>query len=930
MGRRGDFVFIISVLLLVSPMAYAWDSQASVNIGSIYETNGADFILSILNPQGNDESINNISVQTSGFDISSVEESSGWQSALANNVLSWDIFLPNGFEWLTWLPFLNLGISSDAGQNFRFNARAQKIDQDTVYSWPVASTFHDSTNDVQTVAITVLNDYTGPALNDWTPVNGDYIKEGTDDLPASINATDPETGVLQAFFNYIDCADAGNSSAKTSLNLTKNGDVYSDTADVSYYDDSTQVCFSFIAENNGGAFSNESGFFTIDGIAPVVTLIAPDNGAIMNALSNFEFLAQDNLAPTMDCDLYSDSAVYATVTADNNINAQVNADSMPEGTHNWSVACTDIAGWTGFSEDRTYILDKTPPNITLNSPADGAIVKAGTIVDISVTDNVQLADVSYILNMDPSVAAGPSIILNTSGWADGPTVIQVTAADAAGNVIQENFVVIIDKFAPGINLTSPSSGDTLDYHVQFVFETIDNYDPMIDCGLYVDDVLTANEVVNTSDSVSGVVEQIVSLGDHSWYVTCIDDAENLNTSQTWNFTAVDITGPDITVNDIGAVVRGNTAQLNISLYDISGIDESSIIAQVTDPDGVTFPVAIIEDNGYYIGVFATTVDSPVGNYIVTVYAEDNLGNNNTGTGNLSVTYSYDISINLNPNPALSGEDVVITGSVRLDNGSLVPDDFITLVLPDTTIQAAIDSSTGAFTHVVSYSAGQYDIRAEITPDNGITFSATETLTVNNPSGGNGNNGGNGGSSGGGGSSSVNDESHTSGGLLYGACGDGSKDAGEDCSTCPADAGCSSSQFCDAGTCRLVEDENECDADLDFDANNCGECGKQCPVNKICSYGSCIKQKECDKDNDCGNGQQCNNGECVGQQDEDEGIAGRAFGFLNLKNIRSDLFWWVALMLLAIIFVLTYMRKRGLPGFRKEDELGLDEYLNRKH
>src|SRR3989344_966896 len=60
MGRRGDFVFIISVLLLVSPMAYAWDFQASVNIGSIYETNGADFILSILNPQGNDESINKL------------------------------------------------------------------------------------------------------------------------------------------------------------------------------------------------------------------------------------------------------------------------------------------------------------------------------------------------------------------------------------------------------------------------------------------------------------------------------------------------------------------------------------------------------------------------------------------------------------------------------------------------------------------------------------------------------------------------------------------------------------------------------------------------------------------------------------------------------------------------------------------------------
>ena len=54
-------------------------------------------------------------------------------------------------------------------------------------------------------------------------------------------------------------------------------------------------------------------------------------------------------------------------------------------------------------------------------------------------------------------------------------------------------------------------------------------------------------------------------------------------------------------------------------------------------------------------------------------------------------------------------EVTATGSVRFDNDSLVPDEFVTLVLPDTTLQVVIDPSTGGFTHIFTESsAGSYE------------------------------------------------------------------------------------------------------------------------------------------------------------------------------------------------------------------------------
>ncbi|MBD3313762.1 hypothetical protein GF345_04940 [Candidatus Woesearchaeota archaeon] len=900
MGRRGDLAYIICLVLILAPCAFAWESEVSSNVYSIYETNSADFVVNVDNPQENNESINTVSIEASGFSINSAEESSGWRNMIQGMDIMWDIFIPFGdqFDWIENLPFIDLGISSDANQNFRFNAYAHKVDDDTTYNWPVSSEFHDDTDDTEVLTITVLNDYTGPVLSNWTPEDGDFVKQGTEDLPASINATDPETGVKQVFFNYIDCAEAGNSSQKVSINLTHDRDIWSDMTDVSQYDDSTEVCFTFFAENNGGARSNVSGAFMIDGIAPEITLVAPEDNARMNSQSDFEFIADDNLAETMECELLVDSQAEVQVTAIDEQVTTVPVTNVSEGQHEWAVRCTDLAGWETTSEARTYILDRTPPEIVMDSP-ESPIIAENTDLEFTATDNFELDAVGYvdqawnIIVIDKSTYASINeshFTISTSGWSEGYHEVWVGANDTAGNNVTQRHDIIIDKTAPVVNLISPANQSESTTPTPFTFDADDDYDTMIDCTLYVDDADTGTTVVNTSQNTTSFIEGDMIPGDYYWRVECEDDAGNMGISETWLVTIIDITGPEITIHDPGMTVRGNAVNLNITLWDISGIDDSSIAVEVTDPNGIVIPMTVTEQDGYYTGSLITTVNSAIGEWDISVYAEDTAGNGNTQTGVFDVTYGYEVTINADPSSALTTDTVNVSGSVRFDNGSTVPEEFVTLVLPGNTIQTALDASTGAYTISDNFPAGSHDLIATITAGNGFTFNATTGISISNPSSG--------GETEGGGDDDDDDDDDDGG------------SSGFQCpvNECYEDGECVQCSESDDGIESKIEVSNEGTPPSDGSSGLVYYCG----------------DADCDYSEDCENcPEDC--GEC---EDESLPATGKATGFFSFEKISSNLFWWVLLMLLSIMFMLAYMKRKGPPGFSRDDTLGLDDYLER--
>ena len=115
---------------------------------------------------------------------------------------------------------------------------------------------------------------------------------------------------------------------------------------------------------------------------------------------------------------------------------------------------------------------------------------------------------------------------NNYNW----TVVCYDSAGLNGTDTTKNFSV--DTVLPQLNLIYPSDDEVIN------FSANDNLDSVLVCNLTVDSIVkdlnfNANNGTFTNQTVS------LGMGNHLWNVSCIDNAKNLNTSATWNFTIVD-------------------------------------------------------------------------------------------------------------------------------------------------------------------------------------------------------------------------------------------------------------------------------------------------------------------------------------------------------------------------------------------------------
>lgn len=893
--KRGVCVLAI-LLVLLAPFVTA-EPELTLEPTEFYETNEIDFELSI-NNFGNDYEIKSIQTNIEPLTAIALVDYKGWTETFNQSELLWS----------EGSVATNVMLAM-----FEYLALAPLVDEDTEATTTIILTDDENVEHEFTFSINILNDNTPPNISTFNPEDGDYIKEGITDELVQLNADDPETGIQIATFDYVICEPEVNTTPEeyTVVLDNENDTLYQNTVDFSMYENEESICFTYTALNNGGEVSTYEGEATVDGVPPVVNLVSPEDTALVGLIDDFSFIAEDNLADTLDCTMYIDDEAHLVTTATNGETMYIESADVEEGEHTWEITCLDAVGWEGSSEERAYTLDKTPPVIEMVSPENDSIISESTLLEFDVTDNYQLNYVAIVIG-DNETEMEDSFVVDVSSWPDGPNEFAVVAVDYVGNEAEQTYRVVIDRTPPEVQLVSPDDNVTNDVHVDFSYTAEDNYDPELDCVLLIDDVEFSSM---TTTEVTSVFNEILALGEHTWKIQCVDDAGNSDFSDLRTISIIDTSGPDITMDNPDVVFRGDLAQLSLTVTDISGVD--SVTAFLVAPDDSTQAITLENDGDEYSGTFETSVNTSTDIYTLNVLALDTLNNSKEDSDEIEVTYKYFIELTLDPTDTTPNSELTVSGLVIYDDGTTAPESTVELALPEN-VTETVTMDAGMFSHIftVPGTDGTYDVTATVTSEeNNQTYTTSESFTVTTPAPVQTSNSGGGGGSSNYGGNTVDDYEYSS--------------------NCNTDWQCTAWTTCaDSTQTRICIDYNKCSND---DSSRTEE--RSCTV---------IEEEAIDdgfgEDGQTGTGTTVNESVPVAEEsevdetEEDPGDSigiGKAFGFLNLGKIGLANILFVILavaMLLGLLYRYGWSHSKTAP----QDVLGgktkvdLEDYLNNIH
>lgn len=174
--------------------------------------------------------------------------------------------------------------------------------------------------------------------------------------------------------------------------------------------------------------------------------------------------------------------------------------------------------------------DERAPTVAIRRPADGASVSGTINIEVEVTDDSDLADVTLALDgatLAIDASAPYTFILNTARYARGTHVLTATATDVFGNAadfrISLSFDSDEDTQAPGVTMESPPAGGTVRGVITILAEATD------DRALSRGEVLIDSKLAATVE-LAGVGATIT----HSWDTTTVTEGSHTITVRVFD------------------------------------------------------------------------------------------------------------------------------------------------------------------------------------------------------------------------------------------------------------------------------------------------------------------------------------------------------------------------------------------------------------
>ncbi len=183
--------------------------------------------------------------------------------------------------------------------------------------------------------------------------------------------------------------------------------------------------------------------WTVDTQSPTTTITSGPEGATSSTSASVAFTS--NESGTFACRI--DDGAFAPCTS------PVSYSGLAAGTHTVAVTVTDEAGNAGPAATWTWVIDHTPPVITIASGPD----EVSALTDATFEFSADEAS-TFRCRLDgkgPSASCSSGYSL--TGLTEGPHSLVITATDQAGNSASMTFAWTVDTSVPDAEITEAPS-----------------------------------------------------------------------------------------------------------------------------------------------------------------------------------------------------------------------------------------------------------------------------------------------------------------------------------------------------------------------------------------------------------------------------------------------------------------------------------------
>jgi hypothetical protein len=357
-------------------------------------------------------------------------------------------------------------------------------------------------------------DTTAPDVTLGAPTPGSYTNNTTPTLSGTAETAAGDSAVTVDIYSGTDTSGTPVQSPTASV-----GDDGSWSIKPTGLPDGTYTAQARQTDEVSNTGYSEAATFTVDTVAPTVTLYSPADGTHTNNdtpnVSGSAGTAASDVPTVTVTVTGTGSPVTTTASVSPSGTWQVDLpQSLADGTYTVQAAQQDLAGNTGYATSHITV-DTTPPQSFLDAAPVGVTSSTSATFAFHATDARSLSGTTFQCQLDGGAWGACTSPQTYFGLANGSHTFTVAATDGAGNQdpVGQTVTWTINTALPAITLQNPASGtDTNDTTPSFSG----------DAGTAAGDSSTVQLLIFASTDLSGSPVQTLTAtagSDGSWSAT---------------------------------------------------------------------------------------------------------------------------------------------------------------------------------------------------------------------------------------------------------------------------------------------------------------------------------------------------------------------------------------------------------------------------